>query len=67
MAERTITNDLEYLIEKAVDPKKHADYAVVTGIQIHNWATDLNGKAPSLEFVAQLLIRIIEIGCAEYR
>ena len=33
MAERTITNDLEYLIEKAVDHDK-ADYAVITGIQV---------------------------------
>ena len=32
-AERTITSDLEYLIEKAVDPKK-ADYAVFTGVQV---------------------------------
>ena len=29
-AERAITADLEFLISKAVDPKK-ADYAVVTG------------------------------------
>ncbi len=32
-AERTITSDLEYLISKAVDPKK-ADYAVFTGVQV---------------------------------
>jgi hypothetical protein len=51
-AERTITNDLEYLIEKAVDIKK-ADYAVFTGVQIHNWASDLNDSSiPSLEFVS---------------
>lgn len=44
--------DLEYLISKAVDPKK-ADYAVVTGVQIHNWASDLeNKRVPSMEFVA---------------
>ncbi len=30
VAERAITNDLEFLISKAVDPKK-ADYAVVAG------------------------------------
>mmetsp|Transcript_20930 Transcript_20930/g.54554 ORF Transcript_20930/g.54554 Transcript_20930/m.54554 type:complete len:482 (+) Transcript_20930:98-1543(+) len=51
-AERTITNDLKHLISKAVDPSK-ANYAVFTGVQIHNWATDLtDGKTPSLEFVA---------------
>ena len=34
MAERTITDDLEYLIGHTVDPAK-ADYAVVTGVQVH--------------------------------
>ena len=62
VAERTMTNDLEYLIEKAVDPRKHADYAVVTGIQIHNWATDLNGGAPSLEFVAPTKVYVVVNG-----
>lgn len=44
--------DLEYLIEKTVDPKK-ADYAVIVGVQIHNWASELvpHGEV-SLEFVA---------------
>ncbi|KAF5842133.1 Bestrophin, RFP-TM, chloride channel-domain-containing protein [Dunaliella salina] len=51
-AERTITNDLKHLISKAVDPSK-ANYVVFTGVQIHNWATDLtDGKTPSLEFVS---------------
>jgi hypothetical protein len=50
-AERTITDDLEYLIGKTVDTSK-ADYAVVTGIQIHNWASDLTKGLPSMEFVA---------------
>ncbi|EFJ44558.1 low-CO2 inducible protein [Volvox carteri f. nagariensis] len=50
-AERVISSDLEYLISKAVDPTK-ADYAVFTGVQIHNWAADLNNTdVPSLEFV----------------
>lgn len=57
VAERTITNDLEYLIEKSVDPKK-ADYAIVTGVQIHNWATNLNGDAPSMEFVAPTKVMV---------
>ncbi|GAX81647.1 hypothetical protein CEUSTIGMA_g9075.t1 [Chlamydomonas eustigma] len=52
LAERTITNDLEYLLEKVIDTNQ-ADYAVVTGVQIHNWATALEqGGMPSLEFVA---------------
>ncbi len=33
MAERTITDDLEYLIQHTVDRSK-ADYAVVTGVQV---------------------------------
>ena len=36
IAEETITRDLEQLVEKNVDKDK-ADYAIVTGIQIHNW------------------------------
>jgi hypothetical protein len=35
-----------------VNPDR-ADYAVVTGVQIHNWASDLDDvKIPSMEFVA---------------
>ena len=41
VAERTITSDLEFLIAKAVDPAK-ADYAVVTGVQIHNWGQEFD-------------------------
>ncbi|GIL77001.1 hypothetical protein Vretimale_3273 [Volvox reticuliferus] len=52
VAERTITDDLEYLIEKAVDPAT-ADYAVITGVQIHNWGKELSeGGDASIEFVA---------------
>ena len=43
--------DLEKLIAQTVDESK-ADYAVITGIQIHNWSdnfTDIN--EPSLEFI----------------
>ncbi|KAF5838160.1 hypothetical protein DUNSADRAFT_3285 [Dunaliella salina] len=50
-AERTITNDLEHLISQAVDTSK-ANYAVFTGVQVHNWAADLTNRSiPSLEFV----------------
>lgn len=51
LAERVISSDLEHLVSKAVDPKK-ADYAVFTGVQIHNWAHNLDDvNVPSLEFV----------------
>lgn len=52
VAERTITDDLEYLIEKAVDPSL-ADYAVISGVQIHNWGKELSEDGDvSCEFVA---------------
>ncbi|KAG2431752.1 hypothetical protein HXX76_009248 [Chlamydomonas incerta] len=52
VAERTITDDLEFLIEKAVDPAV-ADYAVITGVQIHNWGKQLTADGDaSIEFVA---------------
>ena len=62
VAERVITNDLEYLISKAVNPKK-ADYAVVTGVQIHNWAADLeDDRVPSMEFVAPARAYVVTNG-----
>ena len=39
-----------------------ADYAVVTGVQIHNWATDFDGGAPSLEFVAPTKMYVVVNG-----
>nr|AXF42662.1 low-CO2 inducible protein LCI1850 [Chlorella sp. ArM0029B] len=51
VAERTISDDLEFLISKTVDTSK-ADYAVVTGVQIHNWAFNFEDDSPSVEFVA---------------
>jgi hypothetical protein len=52
LAERTISTDMEFLAEKVVDTRK-ANYAVVTGVQIHNWATELTPESgvPSIEFV----------------
>jgi hypothetical protein len=34
--------------------KKHhqADYAVITGVQVHSWARTYNGDEPNLEFIA---------------
>jgi hypothetical protein len=44
--------DLEKLIGKSVDTSK-ADYAVITGVQVHNWARSLdNPGSYSMEFVA---------------
>lgn len=51
VAERAITADLETLISKAVDSST-ADYAVVTGVQIHNWSdADFNDQQPTMEFI----------------
>ncbi len=66
VAERTITDDLEYLIEKVVDPAT-ADYAVITGVQIHNWGKELsdNGDA-SIEFVAPAKAYTVVNGLTTY-
>lgn len=43
---------MEKLISKTVDTSK-ADYAVITGVQIHNWARTLDQPGSySMEFVA---------------
>ncbi|WIA17915.1 hypothetical protein OEZ85_009409 [Tetradesmus obliquus] len=58
VAERVITDDLEYLIEKSVNPDK-ADFAVVAGIQIHNWAGDDAQGEPNLEFIAPSKVYVV--------
>lgn len=65
VAERTITDDLEYLISKTVDPSK-ADYAVVTGVQIHNWGETFDGDAPNLEWVAANNVYVVVNGEKTY-
>jgi len=65
VAEHMITDDLEYLIEKAVDPKK-ADYAVVAGVQIHNWSTDFDDASPNLEWVAPSKLYVVVNGETTY-
>jgi hypothetical protein len=50
VAERTCTDDLEFLIARTVDTSR-AYYAVVTGVQVHNWATHYDDESPNLEFV----------------
>mmetsp|Transcript_7991 Transcript_7991/g.22905 ORF Transcript_7991/g.22905 Transcript_7991/m.22905 type:complete len:1007 (-) Transcript_7991:160-3180(-) len=61
MAERQITADLEALIEKVVDPRK-ADYAIVTGVQIHNWGLACGNEEPNLEFVSPTSIGVVVDG-----
>jgi hypothetical protein len=65
-AERTISADLEKLISKAVDTSK-ADYAVVTGVQIHNWARNLDDpNSYSMEFVAPASVYAVVNGVATH-
>jgi hypothetical protein len=65
VAERTITDDLEYLISKTVDPSK-ADYAVVTGVQIHNWGEKFDGDAPNLEWLSANNVYVVVNGEKTY-
>jgi hypothetical protein len=65
VAERTITDDLEYLIERAVDTTK-ADYAVVTGIEIHNWGIDFSPNSPSFEFIVPTKMTVCTNGRKQY-
>eukprot|EP00890_Picochlorum_soloecismus_P005650 jgi/Picsp_1/6086/NSC_03440-R1_low-co2 inducible protein len=65
IAERTISDDLDYLISHTVDPKK-ADYAVVTGIQVHNWGTRFDDESPNLEFVAPVSVYVVVNGTKEH-
>jgi hypothetical protein len=58
--------DLEKLISKAVDTSK-ADYAVVTGVQIHNWARNLDDpNSYSMEFVAPSTVYAVVNGVATH-
>ena len=53
--------DLEYLISKAVDPAK-ADYAIVTGVQIHNWGVEFENDEPNIEFIAPTTVSVVVDG-----
>ncbi|KAI3429492.1 hypothetical protein D9Q98_005581 [Chlorella vulgaris] len=61
VAERTITDDLEHLISQSVDPAQ-ADYAVITGVQVHNWSKDFEDDSPNLEFVAPTAVYVVVDG-----
>lgn len=58
VAERQISADLEELIAEAVNPAK-ADYAIITGVQIHNWADDYDNEEPNFEFIAPTKVCVV--------
>jgi len=58
VAERQISSDLEFLISKAVNPEV-ADYAIITGVQIHNWSDKFDDDEPNLEFVAPSKVSVV--------
>jgi hypothetical protein len=60
LAERTITADLEGLIKETVDPMQQ-DYAVVTGVHVHNWGNEGTG-APDLEWIAPSSVYVVNNG-----
>ena len=43
-----------------------ADYAVVTGVQIHNYSTDYHDESPNLEFVAPCSVYVVVRGQRTY-
>lgn len=48
-----------------MDPSK-ADYAVVTGVQIHNWGAEFDDSSPNLEFVAPASVYVVVNGERTY-
>jgi hypothetical protein len=65
VADRTITDDLEYLIKHSVDTRR-ADYAVVTGVQVHSWGRKYNGEGPNLEYIAPSTVYTVVNGQRTY-
>jgi hypothetical protein len=65
VAERTIMDDLEHLIAKTVDPKR-ADYAVISGVQIHSWGRSFDDETPNLEFIAPATVYCVVAGERTY-
>ena len=64
-ADRTITDDLEYIIKHSVDTRR-ADYAVVTGVQVHSWARAHAGEEPNLEYLAPSTVYTVVNGQRTY-
>ncbi|CAG9460391.1 unnamed protein product [Pedinophyceae sp. YPF-701] len=50
VCERLVTQELREMIAKGVDSSK-ADWALITGVQIHSWAGDAAAADADLEFV----------------
>ncbi len=50
---------------RSVDPS-NADYAVVTGVQIHNWGAEYDDSSPNLEFVAPASVYVVVGGERTY-
>lgn len=50
VAEQMITQEVEKLIAATVNPSE-ADYAVITGIQVHSTCDSVSDEDPTLEFV----------------
>jgi len=61
LADRVIRRDLDKLIEKTVDVSK-ADYAVVTGIQIHSTTATNRTWHPALEFISPTSMYVVKDG-----
>mmetsp|Transcript_22805 Transcript_22805/g.54572 ORF Transcript_22805/g.54572 Transcript_22805/m.54572 type:complete len:407 (-) Transcript_22805:175-1395(-) len=58
IGDRTITAELERLVQKAVNPEE-ADYAIITGVQIHNTGMEFDNDEPNLEFIAPNTVSVI--------
>jgi hypothetical protein len=61
LADRVIRSDLDKLIQKTVDVSK-ADYAVVTGIQIHSTTATNRTWHPNLEFISPTSMYVVKDG-----
>mmetsp|Transcript_630 Transcript_630/g.1733 ORF Transcript_630/g.1733 Transcript_630/m.1733 type:complete len:256 (-) Transcript_630:78-845(-) len=61
IAERRISSDLDALIKQAVDVSD-ADYAIVTGVQIHSWGQEFDNDEPNLELIAPTKVGVMVQG-----
>jgi len=61
LADRVARRDLDKLISETVDTSK-ADYAVVTGIQIHSTTANNRIWHPALEFIAPTSMYVVKDG-----
>uniref|UniRef100_A0A061SLV5 Low-co2 inducible protein n=1 Tax=Tetraselmis sp. GSL018 TaxID=582737 RepID=A0A061SLV5_9CHLO len=61
VADRQISSELEGLIQQAVDPSE-ADYAIVTGIQVHSTGLEFDNDEPNLEYVTPSTVSVVVKG-----